>query len=93
MPIAPFAIEGVVAAAIGIRLAPFLLGTLFGMLPGTLATTVFGDQLEAALDDPGRLDYGLLLTAALGIVLLSLFVRRWLVKEHRDGAGQAAERS
>lgn len=92
VPIAPFAIEGVVAAAIGIRLAPFLLGTLFGMLPGTLATTVFGDQLEAALDDPGRIDYGLLLTAAVGIVLLSLFVRRWLVKEHRDGAGQAVEK-
>lgn len=86
VPIAPFAVEGVVAAAIGIRLLPFMLGTMFGMLPGTLATTVFGDQLQSALRDPSRVNYGLIAAAVAGVVLITLAVRRWLVSEHRTHA-------
>ncbi len=86
VPIAPFAVEGVVAAAIGIRLLPFMLGTLFGMLPGTLATTVFGDQLQSALRDPSRVNYGLIAAAVAGVFLITLAVRRWLVSEHRTHA-------
>lgn len=82
VPLAPFAIEGLVAAAIGIRVGTFLLGTLIGMLPGTLATTVFGDQLTAALSDPSRINYGLLAAAVALVVLLTLAVRRWLVNQH-----------
>jgi phospholipase D1/2 len=96
VPLAPFAVEGVVAAAIGIRLAPFMVGTLFGMLPGTLATTLFGDQLEAALEDPSRVNYGLLAAAVAVVVVLTLGVRHWLVFQHRLHAegdhGQAHRR-
>lgn len=95
VPLAPFAVEGVVAAAIGIPLSTFMLGTLIGMLPGTIATTVFGDQLEAALHDPSQIDYGLLAAAATAILALSLMVRRWLVAQHRpapDGNADARPR-
>lgn len=92
VPIAPFAVEGVVAAAIGIRLAPFMLGTAIGMLPGTIATTVFGDQLQAALRDPGRVNYGLIAAAVAGVALLTLAVRRWLVSQHRLQAHGDADR-
>jgi phospholipase D1/2 len=56
-----------------------LLGTAIGILPGTLTSTVFGDQLSTWLDDPGRINYW-----ALAIVLLLLggatwLVRRWLI--------------
>lgn len=84
VPLAPFAVEGLVAAAIGIRLWHFMLGTLIGMLPGTLATTIFGDQLEAALHDPGEIDYTLLAAAVLSVTLLTLAVRRWLVHQQRQ---------
>ncbi|WP_265942535.1 VTT domain-containing protein [Dechloromonas sp. A34] len=84
VPLAPFAVEGLVAAAIGIRLSPFMLGTLIGMLPGTLTTTIFGHQIEAALHDPSQVNYGLL-AAAVGVVaLLSLAVRHWLVAQRRQ---------
>ncbi len=84
VPLAPFAIEGLVAAAIGIRLWHFMFGTFLGMLPGTLATTIFGDQLEAALHDPERIDYKLLAAAVLSVTLLTLAVRRWLVKQQKQ---------
>lgn len=83
VPLAPFAVEGLVAAAIGIRLQPFMLGTLIGMLPGTLTTTIFGHQIEAALHDPSQVNYGLLAAAVGLITLLSLAVRHWLVAQRR----------
>lgn len=83
VPLAPFAVEGMVAAAIGIRLFPFMLGTLFGMLPGTIATTVFGEQIGAALRDPSQINYGIIAAAIAAIAVLSLIVRRWLVAQHR----------
>ncbi|CAL94400.1 conserved hypothetical membrane protein [Azoarcus olearius] len=92
VPIAPFAVEGVVAAAIGIRLAPFMAGTAIGMLPGTLATTVFGNQLQEALRDPGRVNYGLVAAAIAGVALLTLAVRRWLVADHRHHHGNGNQR-
>jgi phosphatidylserine/phosphatidylglycerophosphate/cardiolipin synthase-like enzyme/uncharacterized membrane protein YdjX (TVP38/TMEM64 family) len=79
VPLAPFAVEGVVAGAIRMRMWEFLLGTAIGILPGTLTSTVFGDQLSAWLDDPGRINYWAL---ALVLVLLggaTWWVRRWLL--------------
>src|SRR5688500_5904777 len=49
VPLAPFAVEGIVAGAVRLKLWHLAVGTAIGMLPGTLATTVFGDQIETAL--------------------------------------------
>ena len=46
VPVAPFAVVGLVAGHIGIKPSDFMLGTLIGILPGTLTTTVFGDQIQ-----------------------------------------------
>ncbi|MQM29713.1 MAG: phospholipase [Candidatus Accumulibacter phosphatis] len=94
VPVAPFVVVGMCAAAIGIRVQPFLFGTLFGMLPGTLATTVFGDQLAALLDDPARINYGIIAAIVVLLVLTSLIVRRWLAKQQRAlNNATAGERS
>lgn len=79
VPLAPFAVEGVVAGAIRMRMWEFLLGTAIGILPGTLTSTVFGDQLSTWLENPGRINYWAI---ALVLFLLggaSWFVRRWLI--------------
>ena len=79
VPLAPFAVEGVVAGAIRMRMWEFLLGTAIGILPGTLTSTVFGDQLSTWLDDPSRINYWAI---ALVLFLLggaSWLVRRWLM--------------
>lgn len=88
VPMAPFAVEGLVAGAVRIKLWHLVLGTFIGVLPGTLATTVFGNQLEAALRDPAEINYWLL----GGIVLVFgagvLVVRRWLFKSPAPRASQ-----
>jgi phospholipase D1/2 len=74
VPLAPFAIEGIVAGAVRLKLWHLAAGTAIGMLPGTLATTVFGDQLESALSG-GSFNWWI-----VGGVLLLLGVGTWAVK-------------
>ena len=81
VPIAPFPVVGLVAGAIRVKFWHYALGTLFGMLPGAIVTTVFGDQLQSALRDPARINYwiiaGVVILFAVGIY----FVRRWFKKQ------------
>lgn len=79
VPLAPFAVEGFVAGAIRMRLWEFLLGTAIGILPGTLTSTVFGDQLQTWLDDPARINYWLIAFVLFLLGGATWFVRRWLL--------------
>ena len=81
VPLAPFVIESLVAGAIHIRLWHFVLGTLFGMLPGVLAATVFGDQLETALRDPTRINYWVVAGVVALFAAVTVVVRRWLTRQ------------
>ena len=76
VPIAPFAVEGIVAGAVRLKLWHVLGGTALGMLPGALATTVFGNELESAFNNGG---VNWWLVAAIGAALIggSFAVRRW----------------
>jgi uncharacterized membrane protein YdjX (TVP38/TMEM64 family) len=78
-----------VAGAVRIKVWHYIAGTVLGMAPGTLATTVFGDQLATALEDPSRINYWLVAAVAVVFVLLIWCVRRWFVKEHRRSRGLA----
>jgi phospholipase D1/2 len=80
VPIAPFAIEGIVAGAVRIRLWPYALGTMLGMLPGVLATSVFGRQLTAALEDPSTINWLIVAGVLLALGVLTWLVRRWFAK-------------
>jgi phosphatidylserine/phosphatidylglycerophosphate/cardiolipin synthase-like enzyme/uncharacterized membrane protein YdjX (TVP38/TMEM64 family) len=88
VPLAPFAVLGLVAGALRLRLLHFMGGTLFGTLPGTFATMVFGHQIEEALIDPSQISYGLVVAIVIGLVVLSLAVRRWLILQAKAGLGQ-----
>jgi uncharacterized membrane protein YdjX (TVP38/TMEM64 family) len=82
VPVAPFFVEGVVAGATRLKLWQLLAGTAIGMLPGTLAATVFGDQLQTALSGGGVnwwLVGGCGAAFAVGIVL----VKRWFSRMAR----------
>jgi phospholipase D1/2 len=84
--IPPFPVVGLVAGAIRVKLWHFLLGTLLGMMPGAIVTTVFGDQLQSALRDPARINYwiiaGVVIVFAVGIYL----VRRWFKRQFEKQA-------
>jgi phospholipase D1/2 len=79
VPLAPFAVEGVVAGAVRVKLWHFMVGTAIGMLPGTLTSTVFGDQLRVWLTDPSRINYWLIALALFVLGSATWIVRRWLV--------------
>jgi len=83
VPLAPFVVESIVAGAIHMRLWHVALGTAIGLLPGTLATTIFGDAIETALTGTGDVNWWLVGTAvgllAGGIVA----VKRWFTSMSR----------
>ena len=76
VPLAPFAIEGIVAGAVRLKLWHLAAGTAIGMLPGTLATTVFGDQLESALSG-GTFNWWIVGGAVVLLGAGSWAVKRW----------------
>jgi len=79
VPLAPFSVEGVVAGAVRIKLWHFMVGTAIGVLPGTLAATILSDQLQAAMKDPGEVNYWLVGGALLLMAAATWYVRRWLI--------------
>jgi uncharacterized membrane protein YdjX (TVP38/TMEM64 family) len=72
------------AGAARVKLWQYLAGNALGMAPGTLASTVFADQVAAALEDPSTINYWLMAGVAVFFVILIVIVRRWLTKlQHR----------
>jgi uncharacterized membrane protein YdjX (TVP38/TMEM64 family) len=92
VPVAPFAIEGMVAGRVGIKLWQFMLGTFLGMLPGTLTTTVFGDQIQNALEDPSRINWVLVAGVVVLFIVMGLVVRRWFASQQGKRGGAASAR-
>jgi uncharacterized membrane protein YdjX (TVP38/TMEM64 family) len=83
VPIAPFAVESIVAGAIHMRLWHVVLGTAIGLLPGTAATTIFGDAIETALTGAGPVNWWLVVIAVglLGGGIVA--VKRWFMRMSR----------
>jgi uncharacterized membrane protein YdjX (TVP38/TMEM64 family) len=88
VPAAPFAVEGFVAGNIGIRMRDFLLGTFLGMLPGTLTTTVFGDQIQTALEDPSKINWWLVAGVVVMFAVMIWYVRRWFAQQATKAAAK-----
>jgi uncharacterized membrane protein YdjX (TVP38/TMEM64 family) len=83
-PVAPFPVIGMLAGNLRIKLWQYALGTLLGMIPGTLATTVFAHQIEAALEDPSRINYWVIAAVIAVFIALVLVVRRWMLSVQHE---------
>lgn len=81
IPAAPFAVESMVAGAARFKVTDFMLGTFLGMAPGVLLTTVFGNELSAALDDAAEINYWIIGAAVVAFAIFSFFIGRWLKKQ------------
>ena len=79
VPAAPFVLEGILAGAMRIKLWHYTIGTFVGMLPGVAATSVFGDQITRALEDPSTINWWLVGAVLIAIALLTYAVKRWFV--------------
>jgi uncharacterized membrane protein YdjX (TVP38/TMEM64 family) len=89
VPLAPFAVEGIVAGAVRMKAWHLALGTLIGMLPGTLAATVFGAELEAALSGEGPVDWWLVALVFGMLGAGTWWVKRWFGRMDRQMHGEA----
>jgi phosphatidylserine/phosphatidylglycerophosphate/cardiolipin synthase-like enzyme/membrane protein DedA with SNARE-associated domain len=83
VPLAPFAVESIVAGAIHMRLWHVMAGTAIGLLPGTLATTIFGDAIETALTGAGDVNWWLVGGAVTLLVGGIVAVKRWFTRMSR----------
>lgn len=81
VPVAPFTVVNLVAGASHIRFRDFALGTLFGMLPGTLVLAVLSDQVVAAIQSPDVATVLVVLAILLLAGLGSWPLKRWLKKK------------
>ena len=90
VPIAPFAVEGIVAGAVRLKLWQLVAGTALGMLPGTLAATIFGDQLESALTGASGMNWWVIGGLAVVFVAGIVAVRRWFNRMARRMSADAA---
>jgi phospholipase D1/2 len=77
LPIAPFTVVNLVAGASAIRTRDYLLGTLFGMAPGAVLMTVFGDRLGAWLRRPDLANLLVVVSVAAAALMLTWALRRW----------------
>ena len=78
VPIAPFIVINVGMGAMRIRLHHYLIGTVLGMLPGMLATTVLGDQLTEAISEPTRANLWIGAAGLLVLATIAFAGQRWL---------------
>ena len=78
LPTPPFVVQNMIAGAVRIPLWKFVLGTFIALVPGMLAWTVFGDQINAALEDSSNVSYWLIGAAVLILGAFVYLARRWL---------------
>ena len=89
LPLAPFSVVNAVAGASHIGWRDFLLGTLFGMVPGILVIATFIDRTVAVVNDPGPDTIATLVAVALlaGAAIWSL--QKWVARSPPPAAPTA----
>jgi uncharacterized membrane protein YdjX (TVP38/TMEM64 family) len=70
IPVAPFSVGNIVAGASHLRFTDFVIGTILGLTPGTLAFSLLGSQLERALREPSATSIAV--AAGFAVVAVSL---------------------
>lgn len=81
VPVAPFLVEGILAGALRLKVFDYMAGTFLGMLPGVLATSVFGHQLTNALEDPSTINWWLVAAVLIAFVIMTWLVKRWFSRQ------------
>lgn len=88
IPAVPFSVLNYTAGASAVRVAPYLLATFFGLLPGTTAVVVLGDALTGSVNPLLVLiSVG---TAGIGVIVLLFETRSHRRQQRLDAAREPA---
>lgn len=94
LPSSPFAATNLVLASLKVRFAPFMIGTVVGMMPRTSVTVFLASQIQGALDKDAAEKatpwWLLAITVIVSVSVLMLFGiigKRALAHVTGDGAG------
>lgn len=90
LPLAPFSIVNLVAGAARVRVIPFIVGTVLGMLPGNLVFTAFGRQLRQMIANPTPMEIAVTIAVTIGASGLFWYLHRLTL--NRAGTRRAAPR-
>jgi uncharacterized membrane protein YdjX (TVP38/TMEM64 family) len=74
VPLFPFWLINIAAALLGMRLGPYVLGTLLGIIPGTFVYASVGTGLGAILESGGTPDAAAILQPRVLLPILGLAV-------------------
>jgi uncharacterized membrane protein YdjX (TVP38/TMEM64 family) len=88
IPAMPFSVMNYGSALSGVGVVPFLLGTVLGVLPGTISIVILGDAAVSGHPDPIMFVVSIL-SGAIGLVGAFLVARRPLPPE--ELAAEAAD--
>jgi len=95
VPIFPFWLVNLAAAACGMRLVPFAAATLLGIIPGTLVFAAIGEGVAGVLANGGTPDFSVVfsprvLLPLLGLAALTLLPAVWHAFKGRPAPGRTA---
>jgi uncharacterized membrane protein YdjX (TVP38/TMEM64 family) len=74
IPLFPFWLVNIVPGVLGISIPIFVLGTFFGIIPGSLVFASLGGGIGHILDRGGEFDFGLIWNAEILVPLILLAV-------------------
>lgn len=78
VPTPPFAVQNMIAGALRIPLLHFLAGTALSLVPPVLAWTIFGAQINRALEDASQVSWWLVGAALILLAGFGYLARRWV---------------
>lgn len=95
VPVFPFWLVNLAAVACGMRVIPFALATLFGIIPGTLVFAAIGEGVAGVLANGGTPDFSVVfsprvLLPLLGLAALTLLPVVWHAFKGRDAPSREA---
>jgi uncharacterized membrane protein YdjX (TVP38/TMEM64 family) len=83
MPVAPFMVINLAAGALRVSVRDFVLGTVLGLLPGTVLLSLFTERLVAAWQSSIRPSWQVLLVP--GATVLVVMTLRWVRRKRAKG--------
>jgi phosphatidylserine/phosphatidylglycerophosphate/cardiolipin synthase-like enzyme/uncharacterized membrane protein YdjX (TVP38/TMEM64 family) len=84
VPVAPFTVVNLVAGASHISFRDFFIGTVLGLLPGTLAIALLVDRVSASLREPNATNLLTLMVVAVAVIAATFVLSRHLLQRSAD---------